>query len=1543
MFPTHWVRHKQAIIEPISINGAILTFITGEPVSMHPVIQANGFKRLRNGWAKFGLDVTALSQLPHMELYEVGQSFFDSLDDTVTNRSLSVPMRLQDSIKELWRSKQDALLMHLRCEFGADLTTGQCSTIIEQALVGTLRPESFELWGLAADALAKESQAIPFEVMSFCSTYNVKLFSQAASTEDESEYNLFNRGDSITWETTQGELASGRSVRNMRSSDKGIWVVQAPLWVDGYALASPLWINRESIIDLPDTDLNLQADSQTLETVNEFSVNDQETLEETVALPKQFLEAEQEVLFSKVDEVLGDKRYWPYLLFMDTMNTTDLTLKHDYIDQVASLFERAAGHRIEPPPDVCEKINGLSSTLKTLSKQYLPHESIYFEPVICAEGSRCDMALKLRLDAVSHTIQALSWEKEKGTELLLDELAMTLNYRISHFDSIYYTRTGEIPLEIVRSSKDFLRRNATSDIQANRKLAANYSHYSDLQKTILHIAMAADAQGLEPVEKNVTSEIPIAITDDIKEGVFLLGIEEYSEQFVLGITYDDLIDNQISTQASDHPAISFKRLALWHMDSHGEKHLVFYQAVDDIAFKAIQNYAAEYSDVFDETDRIKPSLKTSSAFGVPDFSDNFTISLVRTLKAYCEASDLPNVVQKVLQVVGQQEQTLVNANDHAKAVEDFKQHVLNTRDDEHADWRMLLQNQISVFYHKTRPNPTKSGLAHLQREVERTFLRAIDSSRMIDATVVRLTPTKAWCSHIVQDNFTELRDTALKARVTGELNYSLKSSTVIDFLPLVDNELYQRLSQPLERADVFGKQDAKNKGRDQGLYKDVGKVFGLALKEIQSKGMRSDQLARVSEMLANMTADQRALVVSRDKLWQRKSMAELKENGFSPRAALLYDIMRSSLPTKPSDMLSSTCFKFLLLNNAYSKNLYKELKEASQHDTGSRQEWLPRLNNALKESYKAAILAANARPSDFSTSHRGYVSGLGRLYLSPNNGISEYRALSRPLEIKRFGKTFDLETLGWDELEKATAVTRTAPANRRNNVVTGEIERIGENYRNGQSVTPEDFLRTFAFSGVEFGNWTSVDEREKNVNYAYDSLIDFAKVLNVDPLTLSMGGKIGLCFGSRGRGGANSAAAHYNSTTGEINLTRDKGDGFLAHEYFHAIANHFGATGVGANVDYSEFVGAAVKSGQDTPEQPNLGNLRVDLQKSFYNLMTAILLEPQDTGPDVEMNLSKYTNVSTFVLDAQKLDSAYGKSNTPYYASHAELFARGMEHWLANRLEENGQKNTYLVGEKTGLEYPREQQAKAIAHFANEFFESLESTAKLVSHPFLGEVELPILNSKNTSILAVSADELEPLANSELSRLFGDLKPELLMSDDAFYAGAYDASKRLIRLDKAGAGLDTIYHEAWHACEHLLLTATIREDMRRFFESPSVVSALVDEMKLRGYSDDSIQSAVSNPQEAQAYAFELWAIHGVRMTEFTEDYRKVKRFADDSLSVGKLLEANNIDRVFERFFGGELAVYIEEAKTAKVLTESFVNHVVSNNAPEPTTQIQPHM
>ena len=93
MFPTYWVRHKQAIIEPISINGAILTFITGEPVSMHPVIQANGFKRLRNGWAKFGLDVTGLSQLPHMELYEVGQSFFDSLDDTVTNRSLIVPDR----------------------------------------------------------------------------------------------------------------------------------------------------------------------------------------------------------------------------------------------------------------------------------------------------------------------------------------------------------------------------------------------------------------------------------------------------------------------------------------------------------------------------------------------------------------------------------------------------------------------------------------------------------------------------------------------------------------------------------------------------------------------------------------------------------------------------------------------------------------------------------------------------------------------------------------------------------------------------------------------------------------------------------------------------------------------------------------------------------------------------------------------------------------------------------------------------------------------------------------------------------------------------------------------------------------------------------------------------------------------------------------------------------------------------------------------------------------------------------------------------------
>ena len=115
-------------------------------------------------------------------------------------------------------------------------------------------------------------------------------------------------------------------------------------------------------------------------------------------------------------------------------------------------------------------------------------------------------------------------------------------------------------------------------------------------------------------------------------------------------------------------------------------------------------------------------------------------------------------------------------------------------------------------------------------------------------------------------------------------------------------------------------------------------------------------------------------------------------------------------------------------------------------------------------------------------------------------------------------------------------------------------ERIGPDYRGGKDATPEMFMATFGFRGVEFGNWVKQGkhsrERQWMLNNSFDSLCDLAKILNVPTKAVALNGELGLCFGSRGFG---SASAHYDPQNRLINLTKTKGYSSLAHEWFHAL------------------------------------------------------------------------------------------------------------------------------------------------------------------------------------------------------------------------------------------------------------------------------------------------------------------------------------------------------------------------------------------------------
>lgn len=119
-----------------------------------------------------------------------------------------------------------------------------------------------------------------------------------------------------------------------------------------------------------------------------------------------------------------------------------------------------------------------------------------------------------------------------------------------------------------------------------------------------------------------------------------------------------------------------------------------------------------------------------------------------------------------------------------------------------------------------------------------------------------------------------------------------------------------------------------------------------------------------------------------------------------------------------------------------------------------------------------------------------------------------------------------------------------------------EAIRVGEERRaGGRDVVAEDFGDIFGFRGVEFGEWNNGAERQHILNQAYDALLDMAEIIRVSPRALSLNGEIGLAFGARGQG-LSSARAHYEMDHAVINLTKIKGAGSLAHEWWHAVDHY---------------------------------------------------------------------------------------------------------------------------------------------------------------------------------------------------------------------------------------------------------------------------------------------------------------------------------------------------------------------------------------------------
>lgn len=251
--------------------------------------------------------------------------------------------------------------------------------------------------------------------------------------------------------------------------------------------------------------------------------------------------------------------------------------------------------------------------------------------------------------------------------------------------------------------------------------------------------------------------------------------------------------------------------------------------------------------------------------------------------------------------------------------------------------------------------------------------------------------------------------------------------------------------------------------------------------------------------------------------------------------------------------------------------------------------------------------------------------------------------------------------------------------------------RKGADYRLGEDVTPEKFAAEFGFRGVQFGNYVEQGRRVKDLNNAYDALLDLSHIINIPPRAVSLNGTLGLAFGARGTGGVDAAAAHYEPNQIVINLTKNNGFGSLGHEWFHAMDNYFGRA--------SKQIGFITDVTNYTQVDPD--NVRPESLEAFRSLIKGI-------------------KSSDFSKRSSKLDKTRSKD---YWGTNLELAARAFESYLITKAQENGESNNYLanvIGEEAhaisneigGVEVPYAYPTKEEQKTLNPLFDKLFATLK---------------------------------------------------------------------------------------------------------------------------------------------------------------------------------------------------------------------------------------
>lgn len=356
--------------------------------------------------------------------------------------------------------------------------------------------------------------------------------------------------------------------------------------------------------------------------------------------------------------------------------------------------------------------------------------------------------------------------------------------------------------------------------------------------------------------------------------------------------------------------------------------------------------------------------------------------------------------------------------------------------------------------------------------------------------------------------------------------------------------------------------------------------------------------------------------------------------------------------------------------------------------------------------------------------------------------------------------------------------------------------RIGEDYRKGADVTPEQFQDAFGFRGVQFGNYVEGGRRQQDLNQAYDALMDLAAVLNLPPRALSLGGRLGLAFGARGTGGTDAAAAHYERGNIVINLTKREGAGSLAHEWWHGLDNYFSRE----RGDGGGFMTEREQGGE---------GVREEMRAAFREVNGAI-------------------NRTRMQERSRKLDDRRTKD---YWTTKPEMSARAFESYVIAKLQDQNAGNDYLanvVGASAfalegGYPYPTAGELPVIRGAFDGFFETVETRQ--------GEGGAVVLYNTSDSAppgrgLSVEQTQqavqqaLAGLANPPPIDVVGRSEEAWVGAPEGVMGAAVPEEGRIVLVASAHGSADAVVETLFHEMFHL--------GVRKVLPTPDYVQSMLD-------------------------------------------------------------------------------------------------------------------